>query len=147
MDLAHPLRVTLGQVVVDGDNVDALAGQGVEVGGEGGYQRFAFAGLHLGDTALVQHNAAHQLHPVGTHPQYAVSGFPHGGEGLRQDIIQRLAVCQALLELRRFCLELGIGHGLVLVGHGLDLVHNGIDGFQLPGAVIAEQFFHQTHSI
>ncbi len=29
VDLAHPLRVTLGKVVVDGDHVDALAGQRV----------------------------------------------------------------------------------------------------------------------
>ena len=31
--LAHPLAVALGQVVVDGDDVHALAGQGVQVGG------------------------------------------------------------------------------------------------------------------
>ena len=36
-------------------------------------------------------------------------------------------------------------HGLVFVGHGLDLVHDGVDGFQLPGAVITENLFHQTH--
>ena len=34
-------------------------------------------------------------------------------------------------------------HGLVFVGHGLELVHDGVDGFQLPGAVIAKNLFHQ----
>ncbi len=51
VDLAHPLAVALGQVVVDRDDVDAPARQRVEVGGEGGYQRFALTGLHLGDAS------------------------------------------------------------------------------------------------
>ena len=145
VDLAHPLAVALGQIVVDGDDVDAPARQGVEVGGEGGHQGLALTGLHLGDAALVQHDAAHQLDPVGPQAQHPVRGLPHGGEGLRQDIVQRLAVCQALLELGGLGLELGVGQGLVLVGHGLDLVHHRINGFQLPGAVVSEESFHQTH--
>jgi len=35
-DGRHPLAVAAGQVVVDGDDVDALAGQAVEVGRQGG---------------------------------------------------------------------------------------------------------------
>ena len=34
VDLAHPLGVALGEVVVDGDEVHALAGERVEVGGQ-----------------------------------------------------------------------------------------------------------------
>ena len=145
MHLAHPLGVTLGQIVVDGDDVDALAGQRVQIGGEGGHQRFAFAGLHLGDPALMQHDAAHQLHPVGTHPQHPVCSLPHGGKGLRQNVVQRFAVGETLLELRRFGLKLRIGQGLVFVGHGFDFIHDGIDGFQLAGAVIAENRFQKAH--
>ena len=52
VEAAHPLRVAAGQVVVDGDDVDALAGERVEVGGQGGDQRLALAGLHLGDLPL-----------------------------------------------------------------------------------------------
>ena len=146
VDLAHPLAVALGQIVVDGDDVDAPAGQRVEVGGEGGHQGLALTGLHLGDAALVQHDAAHQLDPVGPQAQDPVGGLPHGGEGLRQDVVQRLAVLQALLELGGLGLELGVGQGLVLVGHGLDLIHDGINGLQLPGAVIPKDGFHQTHN-
>ena len=58
VDLAHPLGVTLGQVLVDGDHMDTLAGEGVQVAGQDGHQGFAFTGFHLGDAALVQHNAA-----------------------------------------------------------------------------------------
>ena len=145
MHLAHPLGVTLGQIVVDGDDVDALAGQRVQIGGEGGHQSLALAGLHLGDPALMQHDAAHQLHPVGTHPQHPVCSLPHGGKGLRQNVVQRFAVGETLLELRRFGLKLRIGQGLVFVGHGFDFIHDGIDGFQLAGAVIAENRFQKAH--
>ena len=145
VDLAHPLTVALGQVVVHRDDVDAPAGQGVQIGGQSGYQGLALAGLHLGDPALVQHDAAHQLHPVGPHAQHPVRGLPHGGKSLRQDIVQGLAILQALLELCGLGPQGLVAHGLVFVGHGLDLVHDGVDGFQLPGAVIAKNLFHQTH--
>ena len=62
VDLAHPLGVALGQVVVDGDDVDAVAGERVEVAGERGDEGFAFAGLHFGDLALVENHAADELH-------------------------------------------------------------------------------------
>src|SRR3712207_8570345 len=39
VDLAHPVRVAPGQVVVDGDDVDTLAAQGVEIYGHGGGER------------------------------------------------------------------------------------------------------------
>ncbi len=58
VNLAHPLGVALGQIVVDGDYVNAVAGEGVEVAGEGGDERFAFAGLHFRDLAGMQHHAA-----------------------------------------------------------------------------------------
>jgi hypothetical protein len=49
VELAHRRGVALGEVVVDGDDMHALAGERVQVDGEGGHQRLAFAGLHLGD--------------------------------------------------------------------------------------------------
>ena len=51
VEAAHPLRVAAGQVVVDRDDVHALAFERVQVGGQGRDQRLAFAGLHLGDLA------------------------------------------------------------------------------------------------
>ena len=125
--------------------MDALAGQRVEVGGQRCHQRLALAGFHLGDAALMQHDAAHQLHPVGAHTQHAVRGLPHGGKSLRQNVIQSLAVGKTLLELRGLGLKLCIGEGLVFIAQRLDLIHNGVDGFQLPGAVIAKDRFQKSH--
>ena len=58
---AHQLGLVLGQVVVDRDDVHALAGERVEVAGGGRDQGLALAGLHLGDVAQVQGGAAHDL--------------------------------------------------------------------------------------
>ena len=138
--LAHPFAVAAGQVVVDGDDVDALAGQRVQIGGQGGHQGLAFAGLHLGDAALVQDDAADELHPVGPHAQHAPGGLPGGGEGLGQDVVQRLAVLETLLEFRGLGLQLGVGQSLVLLLQRLDFIRNGIDGLQLPLGVSAEEF-------
>ena len=92
VDLAHPLGVALGQVVVDGDHVDAVAGERVEIAGEGGDERFAFAGLHFGDLALVQHHAADELHVEVAHLHGAPAGFADYGEGFGQDFVERRAL-------------------------------------------------------
>jgi hypothetical protein len=75
VDAPHPLGVAnAGQVVVDRDEVDALAGQPVEVDGQRRHEGLALAGLHLGDPAEVQRGAAHQLHVV-----VALADDPLGG--------------------------------------------------------------------
>ena len=145
VDLAHPLGVTLGQVVVDGDDVHALAGQRVQVGGQGGHQGLAFAGLHLGDAALMQDDAADELHPVGAHAQHTPGGLPAGGKGLGQDVVQSLAILQTLLELRGLSLELLVGEGLVLILQSLDLLHQGHNCLDLSLRAGAENFLQETH--
>ena len=88
VDGAHPLGVALGQVVVDRDDVDALAGQGVEVGGQGGDERFSLARLHLGDLALVEDDAADELDVEVAHPRRPPGGLADDGEGLGQDVVE-----------------------------------------------------------
>ena len=61
MDPAHPLGVALGEVVVGRDDVDALAGQRVEVRRQHAGEGLALTGPHLGDVAQVQRRAAHDL--------------------------------------------------------------------------------------
>ena len=143
--LAHPLAVALGQVVVDGDDVNALPGQGVQVGGQGGHQSLALAGLHLGDAALVEDDATDELYPVGLHAQHAPGRLPAGGEGLGQDVVQALAVGHALLELRRLGAELLVGQLGILPVQGLNLVHDGFDGAQLLFRAGAKELLQQSH--
>ena len=146
VDLAHPLAVALGQVVVDGDDVHALSRQGVEVGGQGGHQGLALAGLHLGDAALVEDDAADELHPVGLHAQHAPGRLPAGGEGLGQDVVQTLAIGDALLEFGGLGLELLVGELGVLPVQGFNLVHDGFDGAELLLGAGAKELFQQSHA-
>ena len=93
----------------------ALSRQRVQIGGQGGHQGLALAGLHFGNAPLVEHDAADQLHPIGPQAQHPVGRLPQGGKGLGQDVIQGLAFGQALLKFRSFGLELGIRERFVLL--------------------------------
>ena len=101
VELTHPLAVPLGQVIVNGDQVRPAAGQGVEYQRHSGHQRLAFAGFHLGDTAVVQDDRPHQLHIKGHHvPGHGIAQnlelLPHhltatgldNGENFRHAIIE-----------------------------------------------------------
>ena len=76
----------------------ALAGQRVQIGGQRGGERFAFAGFHFGNTALMQHDAAHQLHTEGAHAQHALGTLAHNGEGFGQQLVQAFAALGAPLQ-------------------------------------------------
>ena len=89
VDLAHPFGVALGEVVVDRHHVHAAAGERVEIDRQRRDQRLAFAGLHLGDAALVQDHAADELHVEMALPERALGGLAAGGEGLDQDVVER----------------------------------------------------------
>ena len=54
IDLAHPAGVAGSEIVVDGDNVDALALECVEIHRKRRHQRLAFTGLHLGNLAAME---------------------------------------------------------------------------------------------
>ena len=107
VDLAHPLGVAFGEVVVHRDDVNAAAGKRVQVAGKRRDQRLAFAGLHLGDLALVEHDPADHLHVKVAHADGAPARLADDRKGLGQDVVQR-----------------GLFRGVDL---GLDLGRTGLD--------------------
>ena len=109
VDLAHPFGVALGEVVVDGDHVHAAAGERVEIDRKRRDQRLAFAGLHLGDAALVQDHAADELDVEMALAERALGRLAHGGEGRHQEIVERGAFGDLALEGLGARLELGVG--------------------------------------
>ncbi len=111
VDLAHPLGIALGQIVVDRDHMHAMAGQCIQIAGQRGHQRLAFAGPHFGNLALMQHHAANQLHVKVAHAQHSPAGLAHHGKGLRQQRIQR--------RLLGYLARLGLGHAGQLRGNPL----------------------------
>ena len=83
-DEPDPLRIALGEVVVDGDDVDAAAGQPVEVRCQRRDECLPLAGLHLGDLAAVQDHPAQHLDVVMALAERAIHRLADGGEGIRQ---------------------------------------------------------------
>jgi hypothetical protein len=84
IDRPHPVGVSLREILVDRDDVHALAREGVQVGGERRDEGLALAGAHLGDLALMQRDAADQLDVEVAHPERAAGRLAHEREGLRQ---------------------------------------------------------------
>ena len=81
--------------------MDTAAGKRIEIDGKRGDQRLAFAGLHLGDLALVQHGAADELDVEVTHVEHAPARLADDGERFRQELVERFAIGDPLFELRR----------------------------------------------
>ena len=122
VDAAHPLGVALCQVIVDGNDMHALAGDSVEIAGQRGDEGLTFAGLHLGDVALVQRHGANELHVKVAHTHGALGSLTHGGKGLGEHVVERLAVGVTLAELIGLAAELLLGHLLKLGLKTVDLV-------------------------
>jgi len=126
---AHPLGVALGQVVVDRDHVDAVAGQGVEVRRKRRHQGLALAGLHLRDVPEVQGGAAHDLHVVVPLPEGPAGCLADARERLGKDVVEGLPVRQPLLELVGLRAQLGVRQRDEVLLHR---VHLSGDPVQLP---------------
>ena len=124
IQFSHPFRVTLCQVVVDCDDVNAFAFQCVEICGQSSDQSLTFTGLHLGNPALVQYHAADELHPEVLHAQASPCAFSTDRKGLWQNIVQGLSVLQSFPELRRLRLQLLIAECLHLLVQCLHLIYN-----------------------
>jgi hypothetical protein len=80
--------------------VDPAPGQGIEVGRQGRHQRLALAGAHLGDLALVEHDAADQLDVEVAQAEGAGGRLAHHREGLREQLLEAGAGGQARAQLR-----------------------------------------------
>ena len=89
-DRAHPLRVAPGEVVVDRDDVDALAGDRVQDRGERRDEGLALAGAHLGDLALVEDDRADELLVEVAHPEGPLHRLAGHREHVGQDVVERV---------------------------------------------------------
>ena len=124
----HPLGVAAREVVVDCDQLGVLAAERVEVERKRRHERLALTGRHFRDAALVEGDAADQLHVEVHHVpgQFLVAhrdgaadepagGVLHRSEGLGQDLVEGLALLQAGAELVGLGAQLFLGQLLVLL--------------------------------
>ena len=79
------------------------------------------------------------LHVEVPHAQEAAAGLAADGEGLDQQVVERLPAGQALAELGRLLLQLGVGHRLVLRLQGPDGVDRRLHLLDVPGVRRTEQ--------
>ena len=108
VDEAHPIGVALREVVVDRHEVDVVARQGIQVERRTRDERLPLAGLHLGDSSLVERDPAHQLDVEEALPGLPLARLAHGSERLVEDVVERLAVRDPLLELGGLREQLGV---------------------------------------
>ena len=88
---APSLGVALGEVVVDGHEVDALARKRVQVERHGRDEGLPLSGLHLRDIAFVEDDRAHQLHVERPQAERAASRLSRPA-GLEDERVELLAV-------------------------------------------------------
>ena len=143
IDRPHLLQAELGQVIVRRHEVHAAPRQRVQVQRQGGDQRFTFAGLHLRDLALVQHDPADKLHV-----EVAQADGPHGclahqRKGFRQDVVERFAFLEPSAELVRLGPQLGVAARLHLRLQRVDLLHRLAVFVQFALVGVAEHGFCQ----
>ena len=139
VDRPHPLRVALGQVVVDRDQMRPIALQRVQIQRQRRHQRLALARPHLRHLALVQHQPAEHLHVVVAHLHLAPRRLAHHRERLRQDVIERGAIFEPLNELRRLLAQRHIVEPLGLRLPLVDRLHYRFEPLDLPRVRIPEQ--------
>ena len=120
VDLAHPVCVTAGEIIVDGDDVDALPFERVQIDGERGDERLSLARLHFGDLAPVKRDPADQLDIIMTLAERSDRRLAHRREGLRDEVVELLAAGQALAK------DVGLPAQL-LVGEGGDIGFEPVD--------------------
>jgi hypothetical protein len=75
IDAAHPLGIAFGEVVVDGDDVDAFAFERIQIDGQPWRPAFCLRRSSFRRSALVQHHAADQLDVEVAHVEDAAAGF------------------------------------------------------------------------
>ena len=131
------------QIFVDGDDVYALARQRVQKRRQRGGQRFALAGAHLGDAALMQHDGADHLRVERPLPEGAHRRLAHQRVGFGQQLVQILAALGALAQFAGIGAHLLVGELLHLPLKGADLLHGLAQALDLGVVGAGERLFDE----
>ena len=123
VDLAHPLRVALSQIIVDGDDMHACASERVEIDRQRGDQCLTLARLHLRDLALVQHHAADELNVEVALAERALGRLTHGCECGNEQVVKRRALLDLAAEILRARPQLRVAQSRDLGLERIDRLH------------------------
>ncbi len=141
VDRPHPACVALREIVVDRDQVNAVARERVQVEGLRRHERLTFTGLHLCDVALVEDDAAHHLDVEWPLTERPLRGLANGRIGVEEQLLERLAVVVTLLELCRLGGELLVGELFEVRLERCDVLGLGLQALEPPAFAESEYFF------
>ena len=141
MNLTHPLRVTLGQIIVDCDDTYALSFKSVQICRKCTDESLTFTGSHLSDTSLMQDDATDQLNMEVFHSQNTSRSFAHDRIGFGKNVIEGLSARETVLEFRCLCLQFFIRERQHIGAKCLDLIYDRHDTFEFPVTMSAEYHF------
>jgi hypothetical protein len=139
-----PGLVALCEVVVRRHEMHAVAGERVQVHRLRRDEGLSLAGLHLGDVALVEDDAAHQLHVEEPDVHRALEGLAHSCERLEEELVEVLAIRDALFELRRLGGDLLVAQLLEFGLERRDVRRLLLEALATPAFADAEDFFERT---
>lgn len=138
IQLCHPLGVSLGEIIVHRDEMDAFPFQRVQIDGQRRDQGFPLSGFHLGNAAAMENHTADQLHIEMSHVECAPRHFPAYGESFWQDIVQCLTRLKSLLEVLCLVSQRLIGKRCKTRLQPIDLVHDRTQGLDFTVVFTAE---------
>ena len=118
------LHITFGQIVVDGHDVNASSGQGVQVDWQRGCQRLAFTGTHLRDLAVVQRHPTKKLDIEVAHLHDPLGSFANHRKSLRQNSVQCFSSRNTTFQLLRFTAKLRVVKPLQLRLHRVNAINS-----------------------
>ena len=127
--------------------MNTLSLQRIQIGRKNCDQGLTFTGFHFSDSALMQNDAANELHTVRAHSQYAVCCLTANSKSLRQKVIQRLTFLIAALEFIGFFTELLIRQLADLRAKRFNPINDRHQFFDLTFRMCSKYFRDQSHRI
>ncbi len=140
IDASVLLRAQPRQIFVDSYDMHAQTGQRVEISGQRCHKRLTFTRFHLGDTALMKDDAAHELHFKRTLAQHTPVCLAYQRERVGQYIVKCFARREPSLQFRRHSAQFFVAQRFICVAQRLDLFNVRHDFADLPITVTAEYF-------
>lgn len=134
-----PASVATGQIIVDGDDVNTLAGKSPDVGREGGGESLTFTRFLLGNATVVEGEGRHELNIVGALTGSPADSVTDHSQGFGEEIVEGFAVLETFFELGGLARELFVPQFFNRIFKGVNLGDNWLEALELTGVPV-EQF-------
>ena len=141
---SHLDAVTLGQIIINSNNVYTLASQGIQIGWQSSYQSFTLTSTHFCNLALVETNTTHHLHIKMSHAQNTAGSLSNNSKGLWQNIIQSLTLSQTVTEFVSTTCQRGIAEIFQAFLKAINLIYLGPQSLYFFIIIVAQKAFQNT---